>query len=84
MAGSIKIVLDTCQIQYPPLTRGGLRWGEKAYIAFLPEWGKYAKTHGENYEEALENAKEVLEDLQYGYNQIGKPLPQPQILKKTA
>lgn len=60
-----------------------IQWSEEdqAYIALLPEWGKYARTHGESYEEALENAKEVLEDLLYGYEKIGKPLPQPQILK---
>jgi predicted RNase H-like HicB family nuclease len=58
-----------------------IQWSQEdqAYIAFLPEWGKYAKTHGESYEETLENAKQVLEDLLYGYNQIGKPIPQPQI-----
>jgi predicted RNase H-like HicB family nuclease len=63
-----------------------IQWSQEdqAYIAFLPEWGKYAKTHGESYEEALENAKEVLEDLLYGYNQIGKPIPQPQTLEKIA
>ncbi|HAN72972.1 MAG TPA: hypothetical protein DCQ51_03635 [Planktothrix sp. UBA8407] len=33
-------------------------------MASLPEWGEYARTHGETYEEALENAKEVLEDIE--------------------
>ncbi|MBS3027541.1 MAG: type II toxin-antitoxin system HicB family antitoxin [Dolichospermum sp. DET50] len=63
-----------------------IQWSEEdqAYIAFLPEWGKYARTHGGSYEEALENAKEVLEDLLYGYETIGKPLPQPQTLQKIA
>jgi predicted RNase H-like HicB family nuclease len=58
-----------------------IQWSEEdqAYIALLPEWGKYARTHGESYEEALENAKEVLEDLLYGYEKIGKPPPQPKI-----
>lgn len=60
-----------------------IQWSEEdlAYVASLPEWGKYARTHGETYEEALENAKEVLEDLVYAYNQTGKPLPQPQTLE---
>ena len=35
----------------------------------------YAKTHGETYELALRNAKEVLEDSIYGYEQLGKSLP---------
>jgi predicted RNase H-like HicB family nuclease len=60
-----------------------IQWSEedRAYVASLPEWGTYARTHGETYEEALENAKEVLEDLVYAYNEIGKPLPQPQTLQ---
>jgi|AGSF01.1.fsa_nt_gi Uncharacterized conserved protein len=43
-----------------------IQWSEEdqAYIASLPEWGEYARTHGETYEEALENAKEVLEDIE--------------------
>ena len=36
--------------------------------------GKYAQTHGEIYEEKLENTKEVLEDLVSAYEEIGKPL----------
>ena len=57
-----------------------IQWSERdqAYIASLPEWGKYARTHGETYEEALENAKEVLQDLIYGYEQTGKSLPELQ------
>ncbi|MFY7822237.1 type II toxin-antitoxin system HicB family antitoxin [Planktothrix agardhii] len=60
-----------------------IQWSEEdqAYIASLPEWGQYARTHGETYEEALENAKEVLEDLVYGYEQIGKILPEPKTLQ---
>ena len=63
-----------------------IQWSEEdqAYIAFLPEWGKYARTHGESYEEALENAKEVLEDLLYGYETIGKPLPNTVRLTKSS
>ncbi|TRV05823.1 MAG: type II toxin-antitoxin system HicB family antitoxin [Microcystis wesenbergii Mw_MB_S_20031200_S109] len=42
-----------------------IQWSEEdnAYIASLPEWGKYARTHGSTYQEALDNAQEVLEDL---------------------
>ncbi len=60
-----------------------IQWSETdgVYVASLPEWGKYARTHGETYEEALENAKEVLEDLIYGYEQTGKPLPEPKTLQ---
>jgi predicted RNase H-like HicB family nuclease len=54
-----------------------IQWSELdgVFVASLPEWGAYAKTHGETYELALRNAKEVLEDLIYGYEQLGKPLP---------
>ena len=60
-----------------------IQWSEadQAYVASLPEWGQYAHTHGDTYEEALENAREVLEDLVYGYEQIGKSLPEPQTLQ---
>ena len=39
-----------------------LKWSDadKCYIASLPEFGSYAKTHGDTYEAALQNAKEVL------------------------
>ncbi|NES80658.1 MAG: type II toxin-antitoxin system HicB family antitoxin [Moorea sp. SIO2B7] len=62
-----------------------IQWSEEdnLYIASLPEWGKYARTHGKTYEEALDNAKEVLDDLIYGYNQENKSLPKPQILQLT-
>ncbi|MFB6277505.1 MAG: type II toxin-antitoxin system HicB family antitoxin [Halothece sp.] len=60
-----------------------IQWSEEdqAYIASLPEWGEYARTHGETYEEALNKAKEVLADLIYGYQQKGKSLPEPETIK---
>ena len=56
-----------------------IQWSEtdQAYVASLPQWRQYARTHGEIYKEALENAKEVLADLVYSYEQIGRPLPKP-------
>lgn len=60
-----------------------IQWSDvdRVYIASLPEWGEGASTHGETYAEALENAQEVLSDLIYGYEQVGKPLPQPKTLQ---
>lgn len=60
-----------------------IQWSEEdnAYIASLPEWGQYARTHGNTYEEALQKAKEVLEDLMDSYHQDNQPLPPPQVLK---
>lgn len=34
--------------------------GDQCYLASLPEFGPYGKTHGETYEEALEYAKETM------------------------
>jgi predicted RNase H-like HicB family nuclease len=60
-----------------------IQWSDldEAYVASLPEWGEFASTHGNTYEEALENAKEVLADLIYGYEQTGRPLPTPKVLQ---
>ncbi len=51
-----------------------IQWSDpdQSYIASLPEWGGFASTHGDTYEEALENAREVLEDLIYAYEQTGR------------
>jgi predicted RNase H-like HicB family nuclease len=59
-----------------------IQWLEddQAYVVSLPEWGEYAHT----YEEARQNAQEVLADLVYGYQAIGKPLPQPKMLLQAA
>jgi predicted RNase H-like HicB family nuclease len=58
-----------------------IQWSEEdnCYLASLPEWGEFARTHGDTYEAALKNAKDVLEDLVFAYNKIDKPLPTPQI-----
>ncbi|WP_293137050.1 type II toxin-antitoxin system HicB family antitoxin [Okeania sp. SIO3I5] len=37
--------------------------------------GKYSQTDSKTYEKALENAKEILEDLVSAYEEMGKPLP---------
>lgn len=58
-----------------------IEWSEEdqAFVVSLPEWGPYAHTHGETYEEALQNAKEVLEDLIAIYQESDRPLPQPRV-----
>ena len=60
-----------------------IQWSEidQTYIVSFPEWGSHTHTHGDTYEEAFQNAQEVLQDLIYGYNAIGKPLPEPQVLQ---
>ena len=54
-----------------------IQWSDEdqCYIVSLPEFGKYAKTHGNTYEEALKNAQEVLELL----IEDRSNLPQPNI-----
>jgi antitoxin HicB len=42
-----------------------IQWSEEdsCYVVSLPEWGDYCHTHGDPYEAALQNAREVLELL---------------------
>jgi predicted RNase H-like HicB family nuclease len=42
-----------------------IQWSEEEqrYVVSLPEWGDLCKTHGQTYEEAAKNAREVLELL---------------------
>lgn len=53
-----------------------IQWSDEdqCYVVSLPEFGRYAHTHGNTYEEALHNAKEVLELLVEDCD----PLPKPQ------
>ncbi|MGK7941406.1 MAG: type II toxin-antitoxin system HicB family antitoxin [Crocosphaera sp.] len=59
-----------------------IQWSEEdqKYIVSLPEFGPYAHTHGDTYEEALKNAQEVLELLIEDYQANKKELPKPLIL----
>lgn len=58
-----------------------IQWSEDdtCYIASLPEFGPYALTHGETYEEALQNGQEVLELLM----ETTAPLPPPRTYKTS-
>ena len=62
-----------------------IQWSneDQIYIASLPEFGPYARTHGNSYEDALKNAREVLELLIEDYQARNKPLPSPSNLKIT-
>jgi predicted RNase H-like HicB family nuclease len=59
-----------------------IQWSDEdqKYIASLPEFGPYARTHGETYAEAVEMAEEVLELLIESYQESGKVLPAPRSL----
>ncbi len=58
-----------------------IQWSDedRLYVVSLPEFGQFAHTHGETYEEALKNAQEVLDLLVEGYQEEERPLPEPQI-----
>ena len=52
-----------------------IQWSDEdqCYIVSLPEFGKYARTHGDTYEEAVKNAQEVLELLIEDNNNLPQP-----------
>ena len=59
-----------------------IQWSEKddAFLVTLPEWdGRVINpvTHGDSYEEAVRNGREVLELLVELSLDQGRPLPEP-------
>ncbi len=52
-----------------------IQWSDEdqCYIVSLPEFGNYARTHGDTYEEAIKNAQEVLELLIEDNNELPQP-----------
>jgi antitoxin HicB len=56
-----------------------IQWSDEdqVYIVSLPEFGPYAKTHGETYEEAARQGQEVLEILIESGLAEGDTLPEP-------
>jgi len=60
-----------------------IQWSDEdqKYIVSLPEFGPYAHTHGDTYEEATKNAQEVLKLLIETYKEHNRPLPQPATLQ---
>jgi antitoxin HicB len=59
-----------------------IQWSDEdqCYIVNLSEFSKYARTHGDTYEEAIKNAQEVLELLTEDNNN----LPQSNIYPSEA
>jgi len=61
-----------------------IQWSDEdnCYLVHLPEFPEqYWRTHGETYEEAARNGREVLEMLIESYQADKEPLPQPQTLQ---
>jgi predicted RNase H-like HicB family nuclease len=56
-----------------------IRWSEEdqVFVVSLPEFGNYAQTHGETYEEAAQSGREVLELLVESFQAKGQALPSP-------
>ena len=54
-----------------------IQWSQKdnCFVASLPEWGD-CNTHGESYEQALNNAREVLSSLIESSLSQGQSLPE--------
>lgn len=42
-----------------------IQWSkeDQCFVVSLPEWGKFCHTHGDTYEEAVKNGKELLDFL---------------------
>ncbi len=56
-----------------------IQWSDEdqVFIASLPEFGPYCKTHGATYEEAARQGQDALESLIESYEADGQPLPEP-------
>ena len=56
-----------------------IQWSDEddAFVVSLPEFGPYAKTHGETYAEAARMGKDALESLIEVYVRESRPLPKP-------
>ena len=56
-----------------------VQWSDedKAYLAFLPEFGKGAQTRGSTYQEAMKNAEEALQLRIDALEENGRDLPRP-------
>ena len=62
-----------------------IQWSQEdnCFVVSLTEWGEFCHTHGDTYQEALDNAQEVLEMLIESCLQDGEPLPEPKTLGKS-
>lgn len=62
-----------------------IQWSEEdqLFLVTLPEFTDVMQpcTHGQNYEEALQNAQDLMELLLEIYQQDNKPFPQPRLLQ---
>ena len=59
-----------------------IQWSEedRAYVVTLPEFPN-CRTHGDTYEEAVRNGREVLDLVIESYQEDGLSLPLPNLLQ---
>ncbi|MGB6297156.1 MAG: type II toxin-antitoxin system HicB family antitoxin [Rivularia sp. (in: cyanobacteria)] len=61
-----------------------IEWSEEdnCFLVGFPDFlGQKWRTHGETYEEAVDNGTEALESLVIAYQATNEPLPKPTINK---
>lgn len=58
-----------------------IQWSgiDHCFVVSLPEWGDFCHTHGDTYEEALQQGKELLDFLIESTLEEGEVLPSPQV-----
>ena len=63
-----------------------IEWSDEdhIYIVSLPEWGKYAQTHGATYDEAVRNGQEVLQMLMHSALAANEQLPTPRLFARAS
>lgn len=61
-----------------------IQWSSKddCFVVTLPEWGELCHTYGDTYEEALNNAKEVLQLMVNSSMAEGTDLPEADTFRK--
>ena len=62
-----------------------IQWSQKdnCFVASLPEWNNQ-NTQGESYEQALDNAQQVLSSLIESVASQGQPLPEARTFKVSS
>lgn len=57
-----------------------IQWSneDECFVVSLPEWGEFCHTHGDSYEEAVKNGRELLDFLIESALESQEKLPLPQ------
>jgi predicted RNase H-like HicB family nuclease len=62
-----------------------IQWSDldNCFVVSLPEWGDFCHTHGDTYEEAFQQGKELLDFLIETTLEEGNILPIPQSFQQS-